>query len=258
MANDKKEDVDIEKVYGHLCKMPKQDFLKKFNVKDEGLNNHEVEERLHKYGHNEVTQSKPKKWYHYLFSSLFTPFNSILIGIAILLSYTDVYLAETPSYANIIVILVLVTVSTLLDFVSEYRSNLAAEALKELVSTTATVIRNGKKEKIPFKNIVIGDTVVLSAGDMIPADLRIIDSKDLYVGQSTLTGESDAIKKLENSEFNDEIDSISDIDTICFMGTNVISGSGIGVVVKSFAIYQLYCSCFFGTYVFAACGRKYP
>ena len=231
MANDKKEDVDIEKVYGHLCKMPKQDFLKKFNVKEEGLNNHEVEERLHKYGHNEVTQSKPKKWYHYLFSSLFTPFNSILIGIAILLSYTDVYLAETPSYANIIVILVLVTVSTLLDFVSEYRSNLAAEALKELVSTTATVIRNGKKEKIPFKNIVIGDTVVLSAGDMIPADLRIIDSKDLYVGQSTLTGESDAIKKLENSEFNDEIDSISDIDTICFMGTNVISGSAKGIVV---------------------------
>ena len=231
MANDKKENVDIEKVYGHLCKMPKQDFLKKFNVKDEGLNNHEVEERLHKYGHNEVTQSKPKKWYHYLFSSLFTPFNSILIGIAILLSYTDVYLAETPSYANIIVILVLVTVSTLLDFVSEYRSNLAAEALKELVSTTATVIRNGKKEKIPFKNIVIGDTVVLSAGDMIPADLRIIDSKDLYVGQSTLTGESDAIKKLENSEFNDEIDSISDIDTICFMGTNVISGSAKGIVV---------------------------
>ena len=231
MANDKKEDVDIEKVYGHLCKMPKQDFLKKFNVKEEGLNNHEVEERLHKYGHNEVTQSKPKKWYHYLLSSLFTPFNSILIGIAILLSYTDIYLAETPSYANIIVILVLVTVSTLLDFFSEYKSNLAAEELKELISTTATVIRNGKREKIPFKNIVIGDTVILSAGDMIPADLRIIDSKDLYVGQSTLTGESDAIKKLENSEFTDEIDSISDIDTICFMGTNVISGSAKGVVV---------------------------
>ena len=231
MANDKKEDVDIEKVYGHLCKMSKQDFLKKFNVKEEGLNDSEIAERIHKYGYNEVTQSKPKKWYHYLFSSLLTPFNCILLGIAILLSYTDIYLAETPSYANIIVILVLVTVSTLLDFVSEYRSNVAAEELKELVSTTATVIRNGKKEKIPFKNIVIGDTVVLSAGDMIPADLRIIDSKDLYVGQSTLTGESDAIKKLDNSEFTSEIDSLSDIDTICFMGTNVISGSAKGVVV---------------------------
>ena len=115
----------------------------------------------------------------------------------------DVYLAEDPNYANIIVILVLVAISTFLDFFSEYRSNLAAEALKELVSTTTTVIRNGKKEKIPFKDLVLGDTVILSAGDMIPADLRIIESKDLYVGQSTLTGESDAIKKVPESEIND-------------------------------------------------------
>ena len=150
-----------------------------------------------------------------------------------ILNYTDVYLAENPNYANIIVILVLVTISTFLDFFSEYRSNLAAEALKDLVSTTATVIRNGKKVKIPFKDFVLGDTVVLSAGDMIPADIRIIESKDLYVGQSTLTGESDAIKKIENTELpiDEEIDSLSDIDTICFMGTNVISGSAKGIVV---------------------------
>ena len=150
-----------------------------------------------------------------------------------ILNYTDVYLAENPNYANIIVILVLVTISTFLDFFSEYRSNLAAEALKDLVSTTATVIRNGKKIKIPFKDLVLGDTVVLSAGDMIPADIRIIESKDLYVGQSTLTGESDAIKKIENTELpiDEEIDSLSDIDTICFMGTNVISGSAKGIVV---------------------------
>ena len=123
-------------------------------------------------------------------------------------------------------------VSTFLDFFSEYRSNLAAEKLKQLVSATTTVIRNGKKVKIPFKDLVLGDTVILSAGDMIPADLRIIESKDLYVGQSSLTGESDAIKKLENSEIaEDEIDSLSDIDTICFMGTNVISGSATGIVV---------------------------
>ena len=123
-------------------------------------------------------------------------------------------------------------VSTFLDFFSEYRSNLAAEKLKQLVSATATVIRNGQKVKVPFKDLVIGDTVILSAGDMIPADLRIIESKDLYVGQSSLTGESDAIKKLENSEITeDEIDSLSDIDTICFMGTNVISGSATGIVV---------------------------
>lgn len=231
MANDKKEDLDIEKKYGHLCKISKDDFISEFKIKEEGLSDIEVTEKIHTYGYNEVTQTKPKKWYHYLLKSLITPFNSILIGIALILSYTDVYLAEDPNYANIIVILILVAVSTFLDFFSEYRSNLAAEKLKQLVSTTATVIRNGQKIKVPFRNLVLGDVVILSAGDMIPADLRIIESKDLYVGQSSLTGESDAIKKLENTEITDEIDSISDLDTICFMGTNVISGSAKGVVV---------------------------
>lgn len=233
MAKDKKEDVDIDKIYGHLCKTPKEEFISEFKIKEKGLTDDEVSQKIHTYGYNEVTQSKPKKWYHYLLKSLITPFNSILLGIVLILNYTDVYLAENPNYANIIVILVLVTISTFLDFFSEYRSNLAAEALKDLVSTTTTVIRNGKKVKIPFKDLVLGDTVVLSAGDMIPADIRIIESKDLYVGQSTLTGESDAIKKIENTELpiDEEIDSLSDIDTICFMGTNVISGSAKGIVV---------------------------
>ena len=232
MSNDKKEELNIEKIYGKFCKLPKEEFISEFNITKNGLTDNEVDEKLHKFGHNEVTQSKPKKWYHYLIKSIFTPFNSILIGIALVLSYTDIYLAENPNYANILVILVLVTVSTLLDFLSEYRSNKAAEKLKQLVSTTATVIRNGEQQKIPFKDLVLGDTVILSAGDMIPADLRIIESKDLYVGQSSLTGESDAIKKLENSELADnEINSISDLDTICFMGTNVISGSAKGIVI---------------------------
>ena len=233
MAKEKKEDVDIDKIYGHLCKTPKEEFISEFKIKEKGLTDDEVSQKIHTYGYNEVTQSKPKKWYYYLLNSLITPFNSILLGIVLILNYTDVYLAENPNYANIIVILVLVTISTFLDFFSEYRSNLAAETLKDLVSTTATVIRNGKKIKIPFKDLVLGDTVVLSAGDMIPADIRIIESKDLYVGQSTLTGESDAIKKTENTELpiDEEIDSLSDIDTICFMGTNVISGSAKGIVV---------------------------
>ena len=231
MANDKREDVDIQKIYGHLCTTSKENFISEFKIKEGGLTDDEVTQRIHTYGYNEVTQTKPKKWYHYLLKSLFTPFNSILLGIALVLSYTDIYLAEDPNYANIIVIAVLVAVSTFLDFFSEYHSNKAAEKLKQLVSTNATVIRNGRKVKVPFKNLVLGDTIELSAGDMIPADLRIIESKDLYVGQSSLTGESDAIKKVVNTENTEEIDSLSDLDTICFMGTNVISGSAKGVVV---------------------------
>ena len=231
MANDKKEDVDVKKIYEHLCTTSRENFISEFKIKEGGLTDDEVAQRIHTYGYNEVTQTKPKKWYHYLLKSLFTPFNSILLGIALVLSYTDIYLAEDPNYANIIVIAVLVAVSTFLDFFSEYRSNKAAEKLKQLVSTNATVIRNGRKVKVPFKNLVLGDTIELSAGDMIPADLRIIESKDLYVGQSSLTGESDAIKKVVNTENTEEIDSLSDLDTICFMGTNVISGSAKGVVV---------------------------
>ena len=229
-----KEEVNVSKMYGQECSLPKEDFIKKYGVTEKGLTSDEAQMRLQKYGLNEIKQAKPKKWYHYFLDSLFSPFNCILLGIVAILFYTDVYLPETPSYANIIVIAILVVVSTLLDFFEEYRSNKAAEKLKELVATTTTVIRDNKEIQIPIKDVVLGDIVVLSAGSMIPADLRVIEALDLYVGQSSLTGESDAVKKNVNSEVSiDELDNISDLDTICFMGTNVISGSAKGIVIKT-------------------------
>ena len=229
-----KEEVDVSKLYGKQCTLSKDEFIKNFNVNPNGLTNAEVQRRIDKLGLNEITGSKSKRWYHYFLSSLFSPFNCILLGIVAILTYTDIYLPETPSYANIIVIAILVTASTLLDFFEEYRSNKAAEELKELVATTTSVLRNGKEVQIPIKEVTIGDVVILSAGSMIPADLRIIESKDLYVGQSALTGESDSVKKLSQSELSiTDLDNISDLDTICFMGTNVISGSAKGVVIKT-------------------------
>lgn len=229
-----KEEVDVSKLYGNQCTLKKDEFMKNYNVNPNGLTNAEAQRRIDKLGLNEITGSKSKKWYHYFLSSLFSPFNCILLGIVAILTYTDIYLPETPSYANIIVIAILVTASTLLDFFEEYRSNKAAEELKEMVATTTSVLRNGKEVQIPIKEVTIGDIVLLSAGSMIPADLRIIESKDLYVGQSALTGESDSVKKLAESELSVEnLDSISDLDTICFMGTNVISGSAKGVVIKT-------------------------
>ena len=128
----------------------------------------------------------------------------------------------------------MVIASTLLEFFEEFRSNQAAEKLKQLVATTTTVLRDGKEVALPIKDITLGDIVILSAGSMIPADLRILESKDIYVGQSSLTGESDAVRKLSHTELTeDELDSISDLDTICFMGTNVISGSAKCAVIKT-------------------------
>lgn len=231
--SDSKENVDVLKMYGEDSTTKRDEFLKKHNLNEKGLTSKQAEINIKKFGLNETKKAKPKKWYNYLLQSLLTPFNCILIGISIILIYTDIYLAIEPSYANIIVIAILVTASTLLDFFESYRSNKAAEKLREIVETTTTVIRDNKEINIPIKNVTLGDIVLLSAGSIIPADLRIIESKDLYVGQASLTGESDNIKKtveLENNQ--EELDSISDFDNICFMGTNVVSGSAKGVVIK--------------------------
>lgn len=235
MANVKKDDVDVKALYGNDCVSSSEDFKKAHGVSDKGLSSKTAMERLKNLGPNQIKQAKQKKWYNYFFASLFSPFNSILLGITFILVYTDIILPENPSPANIIVIALLIIVSTLLEFIEVFRSNKAAEKLKELVETTSTVIRNGKKITIPLKEVTVGDMVILSAGDMIPADLRIIESKDLYVGQSSITGESDAVRKLTETELEsiDDIDSITDLDTICFMGTNVISGSAKGIVIKS-------------------------
>lgn len=231
--SDSKENVDVLKMYGEDSTTKRDEFLKKHNLNEKGLTSKQAEINIKKFGLNETKKAKPKKWYNYLLQSLLTPFNCILIGISIILIYTDIYLAIEPSYANIIVIAILVTASTLLDFFESYRSNKAAEKLREIVETTTTVIRDNKEINIPVKNVTLGDIVLLSAGSIIPADLRIIESKDLYVGQASLTGESDNIKKtveLENNQ--EELDSISDFDNICFMGTNVVSGSAKGDVIK--------------------------
>ena len=233
-TNNVKAEVTARKIYGEECTLSKDEFISKFSINENGLSSAEALGRLQKNGPNEIRSAKPKRWYNYFFGSLFSPFNCILLGIVAILFYTDVYLPQTPSYANIIVIAILVTASTLLEFFEEFRSNKAAEKLKELVATTTTVLRDGKELEIPIKEITVGDIVLLSAGSMIPADLRILESKDIYVGQSALTGESDAVRKISKSDLAlDDINSISDLDTICFMGTNVISGSAKCAVIKT-------------------------
>ena len=228
------EEFDVKKEYGDLALTNKNDFISKYNVNMTGLTDSQVAENQKKYGNNQISGAKPKRWYHYFFESLFSPFNAILLGISLVLIYTDIVLPANPNPANIIVIICLVLVSTFLEFFEEYRSNKAAEKLKEMVQTKGTVIRNGEKQKIPFKDITVGDIISLSAGDMVPADLRVLEAKDLFLGQSSITGESDSIKKLPNSEMQsiDELESITDLDDICFMGTNVVSGSAKCVVVK--------------------------
>ena len=187
-------------MYEKECTSSVEEFLKENNFKKRGLTSSEAVSNLNKYGKNIMKQKKPKKWYNYFFESLFSTFNLILLGIALVLFYTDVILTNPPSYANISVILILILVSTFLEFFEVYRSNKAAEKLKNLVSARSNVLRNGKEIKIPSSEITVGDVVLFSAGDLIPADVRIIEASDLFINQSSLTGESDSVKKLAESE----------------------------------------------------------
>ena len=226
--------MDIQKTYGKDCISSVSQFVETHNVKLEGLTEQEVKKNQASYGKNQIKQTKPKKWYNYLWESFRSPFNLILLGITIVLIYTDVILTSPPNYANIIVVIALMLVSTLLEFFEVFKSNKAAEKLKKLVAVKTTVLREGKEKKVFLDDVTVGDIVILSAGDLIPADLRIIDEKDLYVVQSSLTGESEAVRKLATSELKsiEKIDDITDLDTICFMGTNVMSGTAKGVVIK--------------------------
>lgn len=230
---EKEEKNDIIKMYEKESLKNIDEFVKENNMDiKKGLNEEQIEENIKKYGLNEIKQNKPKQWYNYFFESFLSPFNLILLGIAVVLIYTDVILPETKNYSNIIVILILIAVSTLLEFFEVFKSNKAAEKLKSLIETKALVLRNGKEEKIALNQITVGDIVILSAGDIIPADLKIIEAKDLYVSQSTLTGESEASRKVVNLE-NNKIETITDLNNICFMGTNVTSGYAKAVVIKT-------------------------
>lgn len=232
----KNDKVDIKKMYGKECISSVEEFVSEIKSDlNNGLTERQVQANYELYGKNELNSSKPKRWYQFFLASLITPFNLILIGIIVVLIYTDVYLTNPPSYANIIVIIALILLSTFLEFFIVYKSNKDAANLKKLIQTTSTVIRNGKKETIPVTNLTVGDVVLLSAGDLIPGDLRLIESNNLHVSQSSLTGESEAIEKFAESELQsiEEIESISDLDNICFMGTNVTSGAGKGIVFKT-------------------------
>ena len=211
-------------------------FFLAFESNSEGLSTEEVEDKLEKNGLNEVHHEQAPSWIKQLIEAFINPFIGILIIIALISFILDVWLAKPGErdYKTVIVVGVMVMISSLMRFFQEYRSNRAAEQLKSMVKTTATVLRKdiGKKE-IDIKELVPGDIIFLSAGDMIPADCRIIQSKDLFVSQAMLTGESMPVEKRNLPIPDAKVKSPLELDNICFMGTNVVSGSAIAMIVTT-------------------------
>lgn len=211
-----------------VAAMDENEIWRAFASHPEGLNAGEVAQKIAQYGENQIPAQKPSPWWVHLWSCYRNPFNLLLTVLGIVSYSTEDLFAAA-------VIALMVGISTLLNFIQEARSTKAADALKAMVSNTATVLRvvNEQGEsrwcELPIDQLVPGDIVKLSAGDMIPADLRVIQARDLFVAQASLTGESLPVEKVARTRDPLQANPL-ECDTLCFMGTNVVSGSAQAIV----------------------------
>ena len=218
----------------------------------DGLTELDAAARLQREGYNEVAHDKPPHALVQFLQALNNPFIYVLLILAGISFVTDYWLplqaGEEVDLTKVIIIMTMVLLSSLLRFWQEHRSAKSAEALKAMVRTTATVLRReqvgsqpGLRE-VPMRELVAGDIVQLSAGDMIPADVRLIESRDLFISQAVLTGEALPVEKYDTlgdvqqksaGALAAERDNLLDLPNICFMGTNVVSGRAKAVVVAT-------------------------
>ena len=199
--------------------------LNKLNTNPNGLKHAEVEARLGEYGPNQVAKEKRRTWLMRLWDNIKNPLVILLITLGII-SYL------TGDLRGTIVILLMVILGIVLRYVQESRADQAAEKLKAMVSTTTSVVRDGKHQEIPLAELVPGDIVTFSAGDMIPADVRVVTAKDLFINQAALTGESLPVEKTPAAVV-DATQNPLDMPDICFLGSNIESGTGTAVVVQT-------------------------
>lgn len=197
----------------------------KLATSQKGLTDAEAANRLEQYGYNEPAKKKKRTIILQILSKFVNP----LVIVLLIIAGFSFFFGQKVSA---VLVIIMACISVFLSFIQEHRASKEAERLSEMVRTTATVYRNGKPKELDIREIVPGDIVDLSAGDMIPADLRIISCKDLFTNQSSLTGESFPIEKTSEAVASSKR-SLADLTNIAFMGSSVVSGTGLGVVVKT-------------------------
>ncbi len=220
-------------IYHFAASNQVQKVLNRFSSSLHGLDDYAIEKSRNTYGKNVITQDKNTSFIKKLFQAYITPFTMVLLCLAIISFITDYVIVpvEERELFGVIIILVMVFISGSLTLFQSVKSSKAAEKLSSMVEVTATVSRRGKEKiEIPIDEIVCGDIVHLSAGDMIPADIRLVQAKDLFVSQSAMTGESHPIEKFSHiTETKNQ--AVTDFQNMVYMGSNVISGAATGIVV---------------------------
>lgn len=202
----------------------------KYDTSYGGLDKEEVEERLDEYGRNTIEVKDNNPILNRLKEAVINPFNVVLIIVAIITLLTDVVVVSSKDYSTFILIMSTILVSAVISFSQATKSDNAARELKNMISNKMDIIRDNQLESVIVEEVVPGDIVKLSSGDMIPADVRFIEAKDLFIDQAALTGESAAVEKYSSWKKEPEITSLSNIG---FMGTDVVSGTATAIVLAT-------------------------
>ncbi len=229
-----------DRMLDQVAHTPIKDVLKMFNTTLKGMDEGQVTQSRAKYGKNKVTHEREKTLAERLADAFVNPFTAILTFLAAVSCFTDMIVPyfqilggdpEDFDCLTVVIIMCMVCISGTLRFVQESRSGNATAKLLAMITTTCTVTRRGQEMvDIPIEDVVVGDIIHLSAGVMLPADCRILECNDLFINQSSLTGESDPQEK-EPFVAKDHHDAPSEYLNLAFMGSNVVSGSGTAVVI---------------------------
>jgi Mg2+-importing ATPase len=231
LMKDQVNNYEIEKKLKQYSQMDKKQLFEKLQTSEEGISIVEIEEMIEKYGKNILDIKNSNTLFDRLKEAFINPFNIVLIIVAIITFITDVVVSQNKDYATFILIISTVFISALISFFQQTNSDKAAQKLKNMISNKIDVIRDGNRIIVNVEDIVPGDIVKLSSGDMLPGDVRIIDNKDLFIDQASLTGESNPVEKF--SVLKDKYADLTDLSNIAFMGTNVVSGSATAVIVAT-------------------------
>lgn len=219
------------KLVQDVANADKELVLQRFHTSESGLTTREAKERLEKTGSNQVASNENNTKLHFLIESFFTPFTIVLLILATLSLFTDYLLIPISQrdLSTVIIMVTMIIISGLTSFVQNVKTDDAVKSLLSMISVTTNIKRNGKDQELPTEEVVPGDIINVAAGDLVPADMRLIYTKDLFCSSSSLNGESSPVEKIADKKPGNSTDYL-DYPNIIYEGTDIVSGSGIGVV----------------------------
>ena len=221
---------EVEQKLIELSGLDQSALFEKFGVDEYGLDPVQASDRLDEYGKNIIDFGKEKTLFSRIKDAIINPFNIVLLAVAAITFVTDVVLSDEPSVVTFLMLVAVIIISAVISFVQGEKSNNAAKKLQSMITNKITVIRNEVEMDVEIEEVVPGDLVKLASGDMIPGDVRFIETKDLFIDQSQLTGESNPVEKFTTSETNA---GVTDLSNIGFMGSNIVSGSAKALILTT-------------------------